>query len=36
MEDLRDFFPAKNRGQAMGLFRIGSLGDTQLFLSVLM
>jgi len=25
MEELRDFFPAKNRRQATGLFRIGSL-----------
>jgi hypothetical protein len=24
MEELRDFFPAKNRRQATGLFRIGS------------
>jgi len=28
MEELRDFFPAKNRWQAMCLFRIGSIGKT--------
>ena len=26
MEELRDFFPAQNRRQATGLFRIGSFG----------
>ena len=26
MDELRDFFPAKNRRQAMGLFRIRSIG----------
>ena len=26
MDELRDFFPAKNRRQAMCLFRIGSIG----------
>jgi hypothetical protein len=31
LEELRDFFLAKNRGQAMGLFRIGSVGDTPTF-----
>jgi hypothetical protein len=27
MDELRDFFLAKNRRQAMGLFRIGSIGN---------
>jgi len=27
MDELRDFFPAKNRRQAMGLFRIRSIGN---------
>src|SRR5215469_13842813 len=28
VDELCDFFPAKNRRQAMGLFRIGSIGKT--------
>ena len=31
VEELRDFFPAKNCGQPMGLSRIGSVGDTPTF-----
>ena len=27
MDELRDFFPAKNRRESMGLFRIGSFGN---------